>query len=112
MNCKGDHTETCGGPNRLDVYQYSSSTLPAPVETTKPSSTKPAATSSLPQPTTTSPGTGKRGSAYSNGNLAGNAEFANFFSPYEKTTWAYDWGYPSHGLDPSFELCVESVPPL
>ena len=111
MKCKGNDAETCGGPNRLDVYQCSSSTSPAAVHTTKSSTTQPAATSAAPQPTIVSAGTGKRGLAYSDGNPAGNAEFANFFTAFKNITWACDWGYPSHGLDPSFELYVESILP-
>jgi hypothetical protein len=29
MPCQGDNTETCGGPGRLNVYQFNSSVLPA-----------------------------------------------------------------------------------
>jgi hypothetical protein len=28
------------------------------------------------------------------------------FKGFSKITWGYDWGYPSHNLDPSFELYV------
>ena len=78
MACDGNSAETCGGPNRLDVYQYSSGGG--------------------------STGTGKRGLAYNNNNPAGNAEYANLFTGYSKITWGYDWGYPSYDLDSSFEL--------
>jgi hypothetical protein len=75
MACKGNSAETCGGPNRLDVYQYT------------------AAASS-----------GKRGLNYNNNNAYGNAIFANYFKGYPKVSWGYDWGYPSWGLDSSFEF--------
>jgi hypothetical protein len=70
--------ETCGGPNRLDVYQYTSSS----------SGSSP----------------GKRGLAYNNNNPSANAEYANLFAGYSKISWGYDWGYPSWGLGSSFEL--------
>jgi hypothetical protein len=78
MACKGNTVETCGGPNRLDVYQYTSS----------------------------SPGSspGKRGLAYNNNNPSANAEYANLFVGYSKISWGYDWGYLSWGLDSPFEL--------
>jgi hypothetical protein len=110
MKCKGNHAETCGGPNRLDVYQLVSPTSPTPSQTITSSSTQPASTSSPVQPTA-SAGTGKRGLAYSTGNPEGDAIFANFFTSFKKITWAYDWGYPAHGLDPSFELYVEPISP-
>ena len=80
MACKRDNTETYGGPNGLDVYQYASS----------------------------GPATGpaKRGLVYNNNNPSSNAEYANLFKGYSKISWGYDWGYPSQGLDPSFELQV------
>jgi hypothetical protein len=110
MNCKGASSETCGGPNRLDVYQYDSSTSSASMQTTSTSILiQPTPTSSFVPPTTTDAGTGKRGIAYSNGNAVGNAQYANLFKGYEKVTWAYDWGYLSHNLDSSFELYVESL---
>lgn len=74
MACKGNAAETCGGPNRLDVYQYTSSA------------------------------SGKRGLAYNNNNPGANAEYANLFTGYSKVSWGYDWGYPSWGLASSFEL--------
>lgn len=82
MACNGNSAETCGGSNRLDVYQYSSSA---------------------------SAGTGKRGVAYTNNNPGGNAEYANLFRGYNTVTWGYDWGYPSDNLDPSFELYAEPL---
>ncbi len=101
---KGSHAETCGGPNRLDVYSYSPSASPAPSQTVTTSSlTRPSSTSIAIQPTSSSTGTGKRGIAYSTGNPDGNATYANLFKGYSKVTWGYDWGYPSHGLDSSFE---------
>jgi hypothetical protein len=75
---KGNSAETCGGPDRLDIYQYSSTV------------------------------TAKRGLAYNNNNPDANAEYANLFVGYSKISWGYDWGYPSWSLDPSFELYVES----
>jgi hypothetical protein len=105
MKCKGNHAETCGGPNRLDVYQLVS---PTPFQTIRSSSTQLASTLSPVQPAA-SAGTGKRGLAYSTGNPEGDAIFANFFTSFKKITWAYDWGYPAHGLDPSFELYVEPI---
>ncbi|KAE9367655.1 glycoside hydrolase family 128 protein [Stipitochalara longipes BDJ] len=74
MKCKGAYAETCGGPNRLSVYQYGSSVSSATIQAT-------------PTPGST-----------------GDAEFANFFEGYEKVIWAYDWGDPSHGLDSLFEF--------
>jgi hypothetical protein len=82
MACNGNAAEKCGGPNRLTVYQSTSSG----------GSTSPPS------------GTGKRGLAYNNNNPSGNATFANMFKGYSKISWAYDWGYPSYGLDASFEL--------
>jgi hypothetical protein len=82
MACKGNSAETCGGPNRLDVYQYSSSGSGGGTPT----------------------GTGKRGLAYNNNNPGANAEYANLFRGYSKVSWGYDWGYPSYNLDSSFEL--------
>ena len=106
-NSKGAHAETCGGPNRLDVYSYSPSTSPAPSQPITTSSlTRPSSTSIAIQPTSSSTGTGKRGIAYSTGNPDGNATYANLFTGYSKITWGYDWGYPSHGLDSYFELYV------
>jgi hypothetical protein len=78
MACKGDNAETCGGPNRLDVYQYA---------TSRPAN-----------------GPAKRGLVYNNNNPGSNAEYANLFKGYSKVSWGYDWGYPSQGLDSSFEL--------
>lgn len=77
MQCAGDSAETCGGPNRLDVYQYASSS--------------------------TASG-GKRGLAYNNNNPSGNAIYANLFEGYDKITWGYDWGFPSWSLGSQFEL--------
>jgi hypothetical protein len=105
MDCKGALAETCGGPNRLDVYQYGSSTLLS----TSSESIQPTSTSSSIQPSATSASTGKRGIAYSTGNLDGNATYANLFKDYNKVTWGYDWGYPSHGLDASFQLYVDPL---
>lgn len=75
MPCKGNTAEICGGPDRLDVWQYVSGGAG-----------------------------GKRGLAYNNNNPGANAEYANLFAGYSKVTWGYDWGYPSWGLDASFEL--------
>lgn len=80
MPCKGDAAETCGGSNRLSVYQLSSGSTPP------------------------SEGPRKRGLGYNNNNPAGNAIFANMFKGYKKISWAYDWGYPSWDLDGVFEL--------
>ena len=77
MACNGNAAEICGGPNRLNVYQYTS---------------------------TSSTVIGKRGLAYNNNNPAANAEYANLFVGYSSISWGYDWGYPSFGLDSSFEL--------
>lgn len=82
MACKGSSAEKCGGPNRLNVYQYSSSGSGGGSST----------------------GTGKRGLAYNNNNAGGNAEYANLFASYSKVTWGYDWGFPAFNLDASFEL--------
>lgn len=82
MACNGNSAEICGGPNRLDVYQYSSSGSGGGGST----------------------GVGKRGLAYNNNNPDQNAEYANLFTGYSKITWGYDWGYPAYNLDPSFEL--------
>ena len=49
---------------------------------------------------------GKRGLAYNNNNPDKNAEYANHFVGYNSITWGYDWGFPSFGLDSSFELYV------
>ena len=88
MPCKGNSAETCGGPNRLDVYQYTSS------------GTSGSGSGS---------GSGKRGLAYNNNNPDANAEYANLFVGYTKVSWGYDWGFPSFGLDSSFELYVEHI---
>lgn len=77
MACNGNAAEICGGPNRLTVFQSS------------PSS---------------GTGIGKRGLAYNNNNPSANAVYANMFKGYNKISWAYDWGYPSWGLDTFFEL--------
>lgn len=83
MPCKGKATDMCGGPNRLTVYKLSSGgTNPPPV------------------------GTGKRGLPYNNNNPSRNAVYANLFKGHGKISWAYDWGYPSWGLDAFFELYV------
>lgn len=82
MACNGNAAEMCGGPNRLTVYQSTSSG-----GTTPPAS-----------------GTGKRGLPYNNNNPSANAVYANMFRGYSKISWAYDWGYPSWGLDAFFEL--------
>lgn len=39
MACQGDSTETCGGPGRLNVYQFNSSVLPASSTTSSAGST-------------------------------------------------------------------------
>jgi hypothetical protein len=77
MACYGNSTENCGGSNALNVYQYTSSTSSA---------------------------TAKRGLAYNNNNPDADATYANLFSGYSSISWGYDWGYPSYGLDSSFEL--------
>jgi hypothetical protein len=82
MACNGNSAEIYGGPNRLDVYQYSSSGSGGGGST----------------------GIGKRGLAYNNNNPDQNAEYANLFTGYSKITWGYDWGYPAYNLDSSFEL--------
>ncbi|KAG4028447.1 hypothetical protein MFRU_021g00380 [Monilinia fructicola] len=82
MACNGNQAETCGGPNRLTLYQNSGSgTNP-----TNPSKS------------------GKRGLAYDRNNPFGDATFANLFKSYSKITWGYDWGFPSWGLDSSIEF--------
>ncbi|TQV98829.1 hypothetical protein V2A60_007475 [Cordyceps javanica] len=78
MTCKGSSAETCGGPDRLTVYQLSSSPPSA--------------------------GIAKRGLAYNNNNPSKNSVYANMFKGYSKISWAYDWGYPSWGLDEVFEF--------
>lgn len=78
MACKGASGETCGGSNRLIVYQYGTSS--------------------------TAPSAGKRGLAYNNNNPAANAQYANLFVGYSKISWGYDWGFPSYGLSSAFEL--------
>ncbi|KAI7970756.1 hypothetical protein EIK77_007936 [Talaromyces pinophilus] len=48
---------------------------------------------------------GKRGLAYNNNNVYGNATYANdFFANSSQVTWGYDWGYPSWNLSSVFEL--------
>jgi hypothetical protein len=84
MACKGDASETCGGSNGLDVYQYTSSSTS---------------------------GSGKRGLAYNNNNPTANAEYANLFVGYPAITWGYDWGYPSWSLSSTFELYVALLAP-
>lgn len=50
-------------------------------------------------------GAGKRGLAYNNNNVYGNATYANnFFTNSSQVTWGYDWGYPSWNLSSVFEL--------
>jgi len=56
--------------------------------------------------------TGKRGLAYNNNNPTANAVYANLFAGYSKITWGYDWGFPSWGLNSSFELYVSLLAPL
>lgn len=91
MKCNGNSSESCGGPNRLDVY----------------SSTSSPSTTSSSTPTGTPESNGKRGLAYNNDNPSANAEYANLFKGYSKVSWGYDWGYPSWDLDASFEfVCV------
>src|ERR1700761_6186442 len=41
---------------------------------------------------------GKRGLNYN------NATWANFFKGNPQVTWGYNWGWPSNGLDSSFEF--------
>lgn len=41
---------------------------------------------------------GKRGLNYN------NATWANYFVGHPQITWAYNWGWPSNGLDSSFEF--------
>ncbi|TAQ86806.1 hypothetical protein B7494_g4888 [Chlorociboria aeruginascens] len=41
---------------------------------------------------------GKRGLNYN------NATWANYFVGYPQVTWGYNWGWPSNGLDASFEF--------
>jgi hypothetical protein len=41
---------------------------------------------------------GKRGLSYN------NANWANYFKGYPQVTWGYNWGWPSNGLDASFEF--------
>ena len=41
---------------------------------------------------------GKRGLNYN------NATWANYFTGYPQITWGYNWGWPSNGLDASFEF--------
>jgi len=41
---------------------------------------------------------GKRGLNYN------NATWANYFAGYPQITWGYNWGWPSNGLDSSFEF--------
>ncbi|KAF9883835.1 hypothetical protein FE257_002772 [Aspergillus nanangensis] len=48
--------------------------------------------------------TGKRGLCYNNDNPSKDAVFANLYKGMDKVTWAYDWGYPSWGLDSSLEF--------
>ena len=95
--CKGNSAEICGGSNRLDVYQYTSS---APVTTPPASSTAPASTASA----TPVIDSAKRGLQYNNNNPKGNAEWANYFVGYPKIGWGYSYGYDSLGLDSSLEL--------
>ena len=78
MKCNGDSSQTCGGPNRLTAWSYTSTGTPPP--------------------------TGKRGLAYNDDNPSASAVYANLFKGYSKVSWGYDWGYPSHGLDPYFEF--------
>ena len=75
--CNGNAAETCGGSNRLTVFTASGAT---------------------------GSGTGKRGLCYNNNNPHADATYANLFKGYQKVSWAYDWGYPSWGLDSHFEL--------
>ena len=44
---------------------------------------------------------GKRGLNYN------NATWANYFKGYPQVTWGYNWGWPSNGLDASFEFVRE-----
>jgi hypothetical protein len=72
---QGKAAETCGGSNRLDVCQYTSSSGP-----------------------------GKRGLTYDTNNPGKNASWANHFREYSKVSWGYDYDYPSHNLSSQFEL--------
>lgn len=47
---------------------------------------------------TTATAQGKRGLNYN------NATWANYFKGYPQVTWGYNWGWPSNGLDASFEF--------
>jgi hypothetical protein len=76
MACTGASSETCGGPNRLNLYQYTSS----------------------------STAVAKRGLAYNDNNPQGNAMYTTFFAGNSKISWGYDWGFPSNGLPSSWEL--------
>jgi hypothetical protein len=117
MKCKGFSTETCGGPNRLDVYQLNStgplavttittSTASSTITVTVVSApTSPTVIHAVTTPSA-SPRSTKRGIVYNNNNPDGNAEYGNLFKGYSKISWGYDWGYPSNNLDPSFELYV------
>ncbi|KAH8808680.1 glycosyl hydrolase catalytic core-domain-containing protein [Xylogone sp. PMI_703] len=82
MKCNGNAAETCGGPNRLNVYSSSNSGSTGP----------------------TNPSSGKRGLAYNNNNPSSNAVYANLFKGYSKISWGYDWGFPSWSLDSQFEF--------
>lgn len=125
MPCAGDASETCGGPNRLNLYTYASSATAAPttttvtatsltvVPTTSTMSGTPTSTiSGIYTPTATSVPSAKRGLAYNTNNPDSNAVYANLFTGYNKISWGYDWGFPSAGLSPSFELYVPHLLPI
>lgn len=80
MQCNGNDSQICGGSNRLSVSTYGSSGGSSP------------------------PPTGKRGLCYNDNNPSKSAIYANMFKEYEQVTWAYNWGYPSFGLDQHFEF--------
>ncbi|ESZ98873.1 hypothetical protein SBOR_0731 [Sclerotinia borealis F-4128] len=90
MACKGNSAETCGGPNRLTVFQNggsgSGTTPSSPTNPTYPSKS------------------GKRGLAYNKNNPFGDASLGNLLKGYSKITWGYDWGFPSYSLDSSIEF--------
>lgn len=80
MQCSGNSAETCGGSNRLNVYQWLGT------------------------------GSSKRGINYTPDNNYNNATLANYLAGYPTISWAYNYGDTStYGLDTNIELYVSAL---
>jgi len=80
MQCNGNSAETCGGSNRLNVYQWMGT------------------------------GVAKRGINYTPVNNYNNATLANMLAGFPTMSWAYNYGDQStYGLASNIELYVPSL---